>query len=51
LTHERSQTLNTIFAVKFGKYNKGPALFLSVVFLLTIGFFAFVVNQIARLVV
>jgi hypothetical protein len=41
-------TLNTVFAVKFGKYTKGLTVFLSVVFLLAIGLFALVVNQILQ---
>jgi hypothetical protein len=41
-------TLNTIFAVKYGKYNKGLTMFLSVVFLLAVGLFALVVNQILQ---
>lgn len=38
--------MNAVFALKFGKYNKGMTVFLGVVFLLAIGLFAFVVNQI-----
>jgi hypothetical protein len=41
-------TLNTVFAVKYGKYNKGLIVFLSVVFLLAVGLFALVVNQILQ---
>lgn len=41
-------TLNTIFAVKYGKYNKGLTMFLSVVFLLAVGLFALVVNHILQ---
>jgi hypothetical protein len=41
-------SLNAIFTLKFGKYNKGLTLFLSVVFLLTVVLFAFVVNQILQ---
>ena len=41
-------SLNTVFAVKYGRYNKGLALFLSVVFLLAVGLFALVVNQILQ---
>jgi hypothetical protein len=37
--------LNTVFAVKFGKYNKGMTIFLSAVFLLAVGLFALAVNQ------
>ncbi|MFH0897576.1 MAG: PH domain-containing protein [Candidatus Bathyarchaeota archaeon] len=40
--------LNTTFAVKFGKCNKGLTLFLSVVFLLAVGLFVLVVNQILQ---
>ncbi len=40
--------LNTVFALKFGKYNKGLTVFLGVVFLLAIGLFALVVNQILQ---
>lgn len=38
--------LNTVFAVKYGKYSKGLTVFLSVVFLLALGLFALVVEQI-----
>jgi hypothetical protein len=38
--------MNTIFTLKFGKYNKGLTFFLCAVFLLAIGLFALVVNQI-----
>ena len=41
-------TLNTIFVVKFRKYNKRLTLFLSVVFLLTVCLFGFIVNQILQ---
>jgi hypothetical protein len=41
-------SLNTVFALKYGKYNKSLTLFLSVVFLLAIGLFALVVNQILQ---
>ncbi len=41
-------TLNTVFVVKSGKYNKGLTVFLSAIFLLAVGLFAFVVNQILR---
>ena len=37
--------MNAVFALKFGKYNKGLTVFLGVVFTLAIGLFAFVVNQ------
>ena len=40
--------LNTVFALKYGKYNKGLTVFLSVVFLLVIGLFAVIVNQIVQ---
>ena len=40
--------LNTVFAVKYGKYNKGLTMFLSVVFLLAVGLFALVVNLILQ---
>ncbi len=39
-------TLNAVFALKFGKYNRGMTVFLGVVFLLAIGLFALVFNQI-----
>ncbi|HIH88729.1 TPA: DUF1648 domain-containing protein, partial [Candidatus Bathyarchaeota archaeon] len=38
--------MNAFFAIKFGKYNKGLTTFLSVVFLLAVGLFILVVNQI-----
>jgi len=41
-------SLNTVFAVKYGRYNRGLTLFLGVVFLLAVGFFALVVNQILQ---
>jgi hypothetical protein len=41
-------SLNTVFTLKYGKYNKCLNLFLSVVFLLAIGLFALVVNQILQ---
>jgi hypothetical protein len=37
--------MNTIFAFKLGRYNRGSSAFLGFVFLLTIGLFALVVNQ------
>ena len=37
--------LNTVFAFKFGKYNKGMTIFLSAVFLLAVGLFVLAVNQ------
>ena len=37
--------MNAVFALKFGKYNKGMSVFLGIIFLLAIGLFAFVVNQ------
>jgi hypothetical protein len=40
--------LNAVFALKFGKYNKGLIVFLGVVFLLTLGLFALVVNQMVQ---
>lgn len=40
--------LNAVFAIKFGKYNRGLAVFLSVVFLLAVGLFALVVNRILQ---
>lgn len=40
--------LNTIFAIKFGKYNKNLTLFLGVVFLLAVGLFVLAVNQILQ---
>lgn len=39
-------TLNAVFVIKFGKYNKGLTVFLGVVFLFALGLFAIVVNQI-----
>jgi len=39
-------TLNAVFIIKFGKYNKGLTVFLGVVFLFALGLFAIVVNQI-----
>jgi hypothetical protein len=39
-------SLNTVFAVKYGRYNKGLTLFLSVIFLIAVGLFALIVNQI-----
>lgn len=39
--------MNAAFALKFSKYNKGMSVFLGVLFLLAIGLFAFVVNQMA----
>jgi hypothetical protein len=41
-------SLNTVFAIKYGKYNRGLTLFLSVVFLLAVGLFALIVNQILQ---
>ncbi len=41
-------SLNTVFAIKYGKYINGLTLFLSVVFLLAVGLFALVVNQILQ---
>ena len=43
-------TLNAVFAIKFGKYDKGLTVFLGVIFLLTIGLFVLVVNQILQAV-
>jgi hypothetical protein len=40
--------LNTVFAAKFGKYNKGLTVFLSAVFLLAVGLFTVAVNQILQ---
>jgi len=40
--------LNTVFAVIYGKYNKGLTVFLSAVFLLALGLFALVVGQILQ---
>lgn len=40
--------MNAVFALKFGRYNKGLTLFLSVVFLLAVGLFSYVVNQILQ---
>ena len=40
--------LNAVFAVKFGKYNKGLTAFLGAVFFLAVGLFALVVNQILQ---
>jgi hypothetical protein len=39
-------TLNAVFVLKYGKYNRRMTVFLGVVFLLAIGLFAFVFNQI-----
>ena len=41
-------TLNTIFTLKVGKYSKRLNLFLSFIFLLAVGLFAFVVYQIIQ---
>jgi hypothetical protein len=41
-------SLNTVFALRFGKYNKLLTLFLTAVFLLAIGLFALAVNQIIQ---
>ena len=38
--------LNAVFALRFGKYNRGMTVFLSVVFLFAVGLFALVFNQI-----
>jgi hypothetical protein len=40
--------LNTVFALKYGKYNKGLTVFLSAVFLLALGLFSLVVGQILQ---
>jgi hypothetical protein len=40
--------LNTVFAFKFGKYNKSLNMFLSVVFALAIGLFALIIYQIQQ---
>jgi hypothetical protein len=40
--------LNAVFVLKFGKYNRGLSAFLGVVFLLALGLFAFVVNQMVQ---
>lgn len=40
--------LNTVFSVKFGRYNKGLTVFLSVIFMLALGLFALIVNQILQ---
>jgi hypothetical protein len=40
--------MNAVFALKFGKYNKVLNIFLSVVFLLALGLFGLVVNQILQ---
>ena len=39
-------SLNAVFALKLGKYNKGLTVFLGVIFLLTLVLFALIVNQI-----
>ena len=41
-------SINTVFALKYGKYNRGLTLFLAVVFLLAVGLFALVVYQILQ---
>lgn len=40
--------MNAVSAFKFGRYNRGLSAFLGVVFLLTIGLFALVVNQMVQ---
>ncbi len=40
--------LNTVFAVKYGKYSKGLTVFLSAIFLLALGLFSLVVGQILQ---
>lgn len=40
--------LNTIFTLKYGKYNKGLSVFLTIIFLLAVCLFAVVVNQILQ---
>jgi hypothetical protein len=41
-------SLNTIFSVRYGRYNEGLSMFLSAVFLLAVVLFFFVVNQILQ---
>lgn len=41
-------SLNTVFTIRYGKYDRGLTLFLSVVFLLAVGLFALIVNQILQ---
>jgi hypothetical protein len=41
-------TLNTIFVLKYGKYNKGLSIFLTIIFLLAVCLFAVIVNQILQ---
>jgi len=38
-------SLNTVFAVKFGKYNEVLTVFLSIIFLLAVGLFVLAVKQ------
>ena len=40
--------MNAVFALKFGKYNKGLTVFLSIVFLLAVCLIGLVVNQIIQ---